>query len=237
MPAVELWPDVPPCSRVAERSSGRLPRRETYISTLLDRLGASVGFQDGATHAYLELLDRALEDRRLTATEADDLAELASDWGIGQATCRQLHDAYMGALVSAAWNDGVVTEAERADLEDVAALLKIDEPVLKAMLDAPFVDGGPVSLPAASDGFIGKSVCFTGQLTCTIKGKPISRADAQALAIERGLLVKPSVTKKLDLLVVADPDTLSGKAQKAREYGTRIVVERTFWRSLGVPVD
>jgi hypothetical protein len=27
------------------------------------------------------------------------------------------------------------------------------------------------------------------------------------------------------------------KARKARDYGTRIVVERAFWRDLGVPVD
>jgi DNA polymerase-3 subunit epsilon len=47
----------------------------------------------------------------------------------------------------------------------------------------------------------------------------------------------PSVTKELDLLVVADPNTQSGKAKKARKYGTRIVHEPVFWRSLGIAVD
>jgi hypothetical protein len=36
---------------------------------------------------------------------------------------------------------------------------------------------------------------------------------------------------------VADPNTQSGKAKKARQYGIRIVHEPVFWRSLGVPID
>jgi DNA polymerase-3 subunit epsilon len=45
------------------------------------------------------------------------------------------------------------------------------------------------------------------------------------------------VTKKLDLLVVADPDTQSGKAQKARKYGIRIMHEPVFWKAIGVEVE
>jgi DNA polymerase III subunit epsilon len=41
----------------------------------------------------------------------------------------------------------------------------------------------------------------------------------------------------LDLLVVADPDSMSGKAKKAREYGIRIVAEPVFWSMMGVNVD
>jgi DNA polymerase-3 subunit epsilon len=51
-----------------------------------------------------------------------------------------------------------------------------------------------------------------------------------------GLEVADSVTKKLDILVVADPHTQSGKARKARQYGTRIVHEPVFWQMLGVTV-
>jgi DNA polymerase-3 subunit epsilon len=51
------------------------------------------------------------------------------------------------------------------------------------------------------------------------------------------LNVQDSVTKKLDLLVVADAESLSGKARKARDYGTRILVERSFWHDIGVAID
>ena len=66
---------------------------------------------------------------------------------------------------------------------------------------------------------------------------PIERAQAERLATEAGLAVAPRVTKSLDILVVADPHTLSGKAKKAREYGTRIMAEMAFWSAIGVAVD
>ena len=44
------------------------------------------------------------------------------------------------------------------------------------------------------------------------------------------------MTKKLDLLVVADPLTQSGKAKKARQYGIRIMHKPVFWRALGLEV-
>jgi DNA polymerase-3 subunit epsilon len=49
--------------------------------------------------------------------------------------------------------------------------------------------------------------------------------------------VQASVTKSLDILVLADPDSMSGKAKKARQYGTRLVAERVFWGELGVAID
>jgi DNA polymerase-3 subunit epsilon len=45
------------------------------------------------------------------------------------------------------------------------------------------------------------------------------------------------VTKGLDLLVVADPDSLSAKARKGRQYGTRIMAEAVFWQAIGVAVE
>jgi DNA polymerase-3 subunit epsilon len=42
---------------------------------------------------------------------------------------------------------------------------------------------------------------------------------ASILAVEHGLIVKKGVAKDLDFLVAADPDSMSGKAKKAREYG------------------
>lgn len=155
---------------------------------------------------------------------------------IGRIECARLHEAFLDSIVTEARRDGVVTDAERTDLDDVAALLAIAPGRLAAMLDAPFADGVErASHPHAS--FAGKTVCFTGQATCTIDGKSITRGHAEQLASEQGLIVKESVTKKLDVLVVADPDSLSGKARKARDYGTRIMVERAFWHALNIPVD
>ena len=75
--------------------------------------------------------------------------------------------------------------------------------------------------------------CLAGWLG----GEPITRAQAEQLAAAAGLVVAPRVTKALDLLVVADPDSLSSKARKAREYGTRIMAEAVFWQAIGAPVE
>lgn len=49
------------------------------------------------------------------------------------------------------------------------------------------------------------------------------REDWQREAVEAGLVVGDNVTKKTRLLVAADPDTMSGKAKKAHQYGVPIV--------------
>jgi DNA polymerase-3 subunit epsilon len=87
------------------------------------------------------------------------------------------------------------------------------------------------------EAYIGKSVCFTGQLNCHLNGSLISRDIAHAIAIENGMVVKKGVTKSLDMLVLADPNSQSGKAMKAREYGIKLLAETVFWRELGVQVD
>ena len=51
------------------------------------------------------------------------------------------------------------------------------------------------------------------------------------------LIVKHNVSKGLDLLVVADPDSQSGKARKARELGVRVMAEAVFWSTIGATVD
>ena len=51
------------------------------------------------------------------------------------------------------------------------------------------------------------------------------RDNIEQLLISLGVIVKPGITKKTSLLVAADPDSLSGKAQKARQYGVPIVGE------------
>jgi DNA polymerase-3 subunit epsilon len=69
-----------------------------------------------------------------------------------------------------------------------------------------------------------------------IDGDLITRTEAQQLATDAGLIVKTNVSKGLDLLVVADPDSQSGKAKRVRELGIRVLAEAVFWRSIGADV-
>ena len=96
-----------------------------------------------------------------------------------------------------------------------------------------------IRMPAASapTALVGLSVCFTGESICERNGVPLTRSDAEQLAVGAGLTVAVNVTKRLDILVLADPDSMSGKAQKARRYGVRLMAERVFWQQIGVEVD
>jgi DNA polymerase-3 subunit epsilon len=74
------------------------------------------------------------------------------------------------------------------------------------------------------------NICFTG-----IGGHWSSggRERLSEIAAQHGFTVKSGVSKKLDVLVAADPDSLSGKAKKARDYGIPIVSEADFWNVVG----
>lgn len=193
--------------------------------------------------AYAAVLDRVLEDRHVSDAEGDGLVEMADTWGLSGDQVQALHHAYLERLALAALADGVVTDAERRDLHVVARLLGRDTASLDAVLrDArsKLSDTARLAPPPASSApsaFAGSRVCFTGELQCTLKGRPMSRELATELATSSGLHVVDNVSKKLDLLVLADPESQSGKAKKARSYGVRILHEAVFWKSIGIDVD
>jgi DNA polymerase-3 subunit epsilon len=185
--------------------------------------------------AYLDVLDRALEDRHLSNVEQDELGHVATMLRFTADQVRRIHADYLGTLIALAYRDGVVTDRERADLDLVAEVLGIDgiDDALAQLASAR----SSTSTGGGEHSLAGLNVCFTGTLLCSHNGRPITRDDAHQLATSAGMSVATSVTKKLDVLVVADPDSLSGKAQKARQYGTRIIAETAFWPMIGVEVD
>lgn len=233
------WPPVAPsgASVCRQRAAALMSRRTTYLARLVERLPVAAGIGTPAAFAvYYDLLDRVLEDRRVSDLERDEIERLATEWGLSRGLARDAHVAYLSRLATQALADGVVSEAEARDLRDVAEILGVEHQILEALLVAPAASAS-VKDTSTSQPLAGKSVCFTGQLGCSIKGKPITREQAQDLAAQAGLIVLRGVTRKLDILVLADPDTQSGKAKKARSYGTRLMGEVVFWTAIGVVVD
>lgn len=242
------WPKIPKSSvRPLTREDSR--RREAeppaYIQKLLRRVQPDIppDEENSAILAYTALLTRALEDRHVDEEEGHALVELATRWGI---SANQIQKANWNCLLSlgvAALADGVVTDAECRDLRQVASLLGLDSRNLDEILELAAQRLGEVQTqPSAAAGALGgeelagKQVCFTGECQCRLKGEPITREMAAGLAARHGMIVAESVTKKLDMLVVADALTQSGKAKKAHQYGIRIVHELVFWRALGLEV-
>lgn len=191
--------------------------------------------------AYMVLIDRILEDRVIDQSEEDVLVDAVENWGLSSAQLTAAHTNYIHNLAVAALADGIVTDTERRDLHLVSRLLGQNESILDGILESAasqLSTARPAPKIVLPDTDLnGKSVCFTGQLSATIGGQPISRDLAETLAKDAGLNIASNVTKKLNLLVVADPNTQSGKARKARDYGTRILSDPVFWRMAGIAVD
>lgn len=222
--------------RVLTRSATPSVPGGHYLERLLAALPPPTSARPGGAPEsiieYKGLLDRALEDRIIEGFEAVDLAGVATLWGLTADDVAEAHRDYLLEVATAALADGIVTNEERADLERVAILLgglpgDVDH-ALNAAAAAPVVP--------RSQRLEGLSVCFTGTSMCEYAGALLSRADAEQLAREHGLVPQANATKKLDILVLADPDTQSGKATKARANGTRVIAERQFWAMLGVSV-
>lgn len=234
---------TPGSGRVWTRTDAALPRMNT---TFLTRLASRVSHlptiagesASDAALAYADLLDRALEDRVLTDIEMGELLALADGWGLAASDLEDIHLTYLTSLVGSALSDQILTKDERRDLERVSDLLGLNRDELDRLVEAdtPAMRGGRTSSPTDHE-LRGRTVCFTGACTCSIGGEPLTRPSAELLAASAGLVVAPRVTKQLDVLVVADPDTMSGKARKARDYGTRIIAERVFWSIIGVATD
>ncbi|MDX5380646.1 MAG: DNA polymerase III subunit epsilon [Actinomycetes bacterium] len=210
------WPVIPGGRCGCVRRGNATERAVPYLARLVDSLPEPCGA--AAEADYLALLDRALLDRFLSVREQAALVAAAVELGIDQPTAMGLHRAYLAALARAALADGVVTPAEREDLDAVAHLLDLDP----AEVDAALA-GGPGG-DAGVGGFRldpGDMVVFTGEMA-----EPRSVWEQRAEAA--GLVPWRSVTKKVKLVVAADPDSLSGKARKAADYGIPIVTEDAF---------
>jgi ATP-dependent helicase Lhr and Lhr-like helicase len=228
------WPiDGPRAAAVPRRFTSRT--EDSRLGELIARSGPLIGDRhvDGGDAAYLEVLERAIEDRRLEASERSELLATASLLGLSQSDVERVHGDYLDHLIVLSRRDGEITSREHTDLQTVAAALEIDN--LDDRIREP-LSAAP-SGPAAKGSFVGLTVCFTGELTCRYEGQRLTRPRAWALAERAGLIVAPRLTKTVDLLVLADPDSTSEKAQKARRYGTRLIAETAFWQMIGVEVN
>lgn len=203
------------------------PAPAPYLADLARGVHASIDVAP-----YVDLLDAAVADLRLTAEERAELAGLAMELGLDDLRVRRAHREFLDGLVDAALEDEVVTDDEYDQLCRAAALLDVDLDVIARRVDGYRTSRGALDLTS------GLEVCFTGSATDP-DGREIERDELEAIATARGLVPKRSVTKGCGLLVAADPTTQSGKADKARKFGVPIGSLDSFLRSLetGQPLD
>ncbi|KRC33003.1 hypothetical protein ASE15_14980 [Oerskovia sp. Root22] len=146
--ATHSWPGlaVPdgfsPVLRGASRPTGH------WLSGLSDRLDR-VPFPVEADD-YLALLDLALLDRYVSFTERGALLAAAEEAGLGRAQVESLHRGYLDALARVALEDGMLSDAEVADLHEVAGQLGMDADDVAAAVER--AASGPVLASLPDDG-------------------------------------------------------------------------------------
>ena len=222
--ATALWPRIPSSDVVCARRGSAAEHEAPFLTRLVDHLPRTADTWE--CEQYLALVDRALLDRVVSVREREALARASVEWGIDRPTALRLHRAYLDALAHAAAEDGVVAEDEIADLCAVARLLglsgaDVDRALTSATDPVAPEAGGEFIAPATFRLRLGDLVVFTGDMA-----EP--RDTWVGRASRAGLVAHPNVTKRVALVVAADPDSLSGKARKAAAYGIPIVTEHAF---------
>jgi DNA polymerase-3 subunit epsilon len=203
------WPALPAATAAPVRRRAPGVREPHFLTRLADRLPRQ---QETRADAYLDLLDQALLDRDISATEADGLITVAEGLGLGRADVRSLHRRYLNGLAAVALADGVLTPAERHDLDSVATLVGLPASAVdKALTDATRTPGRDFWQLRRGD-----VVVLTGT------SEPVETAEAAGLTVGEG------VNKRTRLLVATDPASTSVEATKARQYGVPIVHPQAY---------
>ena len=201
--------------------------RHGWMSRIVDQLPRVP--EPPQADSYLALLDGILANREITAADADQLVQVATELGLTRSEVQELHRYYVSALAEASWGDGEITAEQRSDLDRVAVMLghrvsDVDDALLRASSGRYVVPARP-----GAQGFPpGSTLVFTGDM---IEPREVwwDRAVAAGFAPQEA--VRPDTT----FLVAADVDSLSVKARAAREYNVPIISTEDFRRLLPAP--
>lgn len=227
--AARIDPVEPRAARLLARDGATVVAVEVpFVARAAERVHATIDVAP-----YVEMLDLAVADLRLTSDERSELAAIAESLGLDDRRIERAHRDFVDQLIDAAVDDHVVTAQEHDQLCRVAALLGVDIALVEERTD------GLRSETATFELVEGLQVCFTGEVV-TPDGDLVARDDLHAVCREAGLEPVDSVTiKGCGLLVAADPDTRSGKAAKARQHGIPITSVQNFLTSVadGTPVQ
>ncbi|NMB46730.1 MAG: hypothetical protein GX998_10025 [Firmicutes bacterium] len=224
------WPAMPRIMvKPMSRKSIAARREQHFLWRLPSRAPSKA---HAKADSYLAVLDRVLLDRRISHHEADELVAVAKMNGLSREDAVITHRLYLTALAGLALEDGIVTCDERSDLKSVAALLGLSADSVDSALESAAQEQAQIGLVGRFELKVGDAVVFTGE------APGISRADLEYQARAVGLRVTGGVSRKTTLVVAADPDSLSGKARRARSLGIPIVDYPAYLKlldSLGCP--
>ena len=169
---------------------------------------------------YRTELTCALVDRTISRSEMRLLESTAIAAGLSANDVDAINEEFTRQLAVEAWADGIITDEERVTLLNIAEALNVDAQLVRSLLDEPTFGPTPATFALRP----GERVAFTGALDIP---RDVWTDRATAAGLDVG-----GVTRTCAVLVAANPDSMSGKAKKAREYGVPIISETHFARLL-----
>ena len=188
---------------------------------VMDRLLSRMVFEESDPRIvqYMDLLDWAFDDLILTEDERKHLNFLALELELTSTDVTSAHEQYFASMIAGAEKDGIITVGEHTALTSVARALGMSLSRIPAISE---VNSYECDIPA------GSAICFTGSFVDS-DGNKLSKDALGSLAQQCGFTVVSSVTKsKCDCVVAVDPNSSSGKAKKARDYGKPVVGSDRF---------
>lgn len=214
------WPAHSSCGQVSfrQRSDTTNIRPDGWLDRIIARLPRSA---DTQVDAYLAVLDMAMLDGHLSFHEENQLVEVARACSLSRPQVLAIHADFLTAMAVIALSDGFLATEERSQLDCAAACLGLASRDVDDALEAAASGDATSNLVITGIHLAeGDRVTFTGDMA-------LERSVWEGRARAAGL--KPAgLAKSTKLLVAADPDSLSGKASKARSYGIPIVDEAAF---------
>lgn len=223
------------------RRRARCPRWTRADGAMSREVGSrwmarAVGGRDtsgsGEAEDYFVLLDRALLDRHLSQSEQAQLLGFAERTGLSEQGLLDLHVHHLTDLARAVWEDGVLEDAEAEEFSAVAALLGVPPETGADVLQLAGGEGVDAHRTAVAQGARRYELLLEpGDRIVVTSPHLLSREEWERRILAAGL--EPGgMRKSAKALVAGDPDSMSGKARKAREYGIPILTEEAMVRIL-----
>ncbi len=214
------WPEFESKNQVSftPRTAASENLKKPFIYRLIALLppqGGSPDFLD-----YVDALEKALIDLVISESEAQSLLQIAESRGLSVQSVKDVHETLFSNLVTLAWADGMISESEEQDLRKAGEILGISSFDVEAKL-AKRQTTELSELPEVYE--LGQSFVLTGDM------QP-PKAEVRGHLLSIGYLEASGVSKKVSFVVAEDPDSMSGKAKRARELGIPVVSTEYVWK-------
>jgi DNA polymerase-3 subunit epsilon len=210
----------------AEIEKERLRQRREAVDVLSGtRRWPELDGLDGAMSAYLDVVDRALEDRFIVCREREEMKEAAARLGLSKDAVATAHRLYLATLAAAAVVDGRVLPRARADMETAAKELRLRQAGMTRLMvgaQSAHLRGGEPIVRVVRDRLAARSRVLLDSGLVTPRDVLEQRMRAC------GLVPAATARGKLALFVCDLDDVTAERVCRLRSQGVRVATEQVF---------